>query len=395
MAGELGRYEPAGSADCPVRPCGLRSGERRSTVEPHELAVHRHRASAGSRSGRLTDRTPRPGVARGLRRPRRALRERSSIASRIDSTSLVLGMTTSEMRPRGSFTPAARLLGIIRSCTAPPRTWRRCCTTVSTVDAASGAPPRDRRPVTSAWHCEVRTLPSGTAPRTGSRWLRRLFSDQRNRPAPSPASADHAPARTMRQAVPATETVEVTDGSGAGASARSPYCYIRGRRRASIVGDRRRGRGDGADVAGGGRQPARAARRRRRRQRRSRRPSRCRQRRWRRRRPRHRRRQPARRRPRHRRRPPAPTTTAGPTTTVASTPATPSAVYTANAECDPTIGETTLSWRLTNTGVTPVEIISTSAASAVGTEPGSRLRLGLGDDDPRRSRHRSSRCRRR
>ena len=79
----------------------------------------------------------------------------------------------------------------------------------------------------------------------------------------------------------------------------------------------------------------------------------------------------------------------GPTTTVAPTPIAPSAVYSANAECDPTIGETTVSWRLTNTGVTPVEIISTSAAGAVGTEPGSRLRLGFGDDDPRRSRHRS------
>ena len=84
----------------------------------------------------------------------------------------------------------------------------------------------------------------------------------------------------------------------------------------------------------------------------------------------------------------APTTTAGPTTTVASTATMPSAVYTANAECDPTIGETTLSWRLTNTGVTPVQIISTSAGRAVGAEPGARVRLGLGDDDPRRTRHR-------
>jgi hypothetical protein len=65
----------------------------------------------------------------------------------------------------------------------------------------------------------------------------------------------------------------------------------------------------------------------------------------------------------------APTTTAAPSTTVAPTPAAPSVVYSANAECDPATGQTTVSFRLTNTGDTPVQIITTTAGVPLEPNP--------------------------
>ena len=52
----------------------------------------------------------------------------------------------------------------------------------------------------------------------------------------------------------------------------------------------------------------------------------------------------------------APTTLPS-TTTQVPEPAAPAVVYAANAECNPAIGQTTVSWRVTNNGETPVTII--------------------------------------
>ena len=83
----------------------------------------------------------------------------------------------------------------------------------------------------------------------------------------------------------------------------------------------------------------------------------------------------------------APTSTVAPTTEgpsdrgvrhhhhddVLPTPIAPSVVYSANAECDPETGQTTVSWQLINNGLTPVADHHDLRRSSVGTEPGSRL----------------------
>ena len=50
-------------------------------------------------------------------------------------------------------------------------------------------------------------------------------------------------------------------------------------------------------------------------------------------------------------------------------PIAPSVVYSANAECDPETGQTTVSWQLINNGETPVEIITTSAEVPLEPNP--------------------------
>ena len=63
------------------------------------------------------------------------------------------------------------------------------------------------------------------------------------------------------------------------------------------------------------------------------------------------------------------TTTEVPATTVLPSPIAPSVVYSANAECDPETGQTTVSWQLVNNGETPVEIITTSADVSLEPNP--------------------------
>ena len=47
----------------------------------------------------------------------------------------------------------------------------------------------------------------------------------------------------------------------------------------------------------------------------------------------------------------------------------PPVVYSANAECDPETGQTTVSWQLINNGLTPVQIITTSAEVPLEPNP--------------------------
>ncbi len=57
------------------------------------------------------------------------------------------------------------------------------------------------------------------------------------------------------------------------------------------------------------------------------------------------------------------------TTTVSPTLIAPPVVYSANAECDPETGQTTVSWQLINNGLTPVQIITTSAEVPLEPNP--------------------------
>ncbi len=70
----------------------------------------------------------------------------------------------------------------------------------------------------------------------------------------------------------------------------------------------------------------------------------------------------------------APTTAETTTTALATTTAAPAAtasppVYSANAECNPATAQTTVTWRVTNTGTTPLPIVSSSEGVSLEPNP--------------------------